>query len=217
MKDVGKKSVSSPEFTPESTVGPFFPGIFVAQMPQDLVRIAPLLTQRPQGQPISLTGRVLDEAGAPVQHAILEFWQANAQGRYRHPLDQSQQALDPQFDGFARVSTNASGEFHLVTIKPGTHIVKSQRTRRDAKGITRAPHLRLTLFASGVDRLYTQIFFADEAFNETDPLLTSVEENHRSRLVAARIGMKAEMIAYRLDIRMRGEDETPFFDDWRNE
>ena len=216
MDEIAKETGHSPEFTPESTVGPFFPGIFVSEMPQDLVKIAPLLTPRPQGQPISLTGRVLDEAGAPVQHAILEFWQANACGRYRHPLDQSLRALDPQFDGFARVCTDARGEFRLVTIKPGAHKFSPQGTRGDAGEIVRAPHLRLTLFASGVDRLYTQIFFDDEALNATDPLLTSVEENRRRRLVATRIDNGDEIIAYHLDIRMRGEDETPFFDDWGN-
>lgn len=216
MKDVRQQSVPSAQFTPESTVGPFFPGIFVSQMPQDLVRVAPLITLHPHGQAISLTGRVLDEAGAPVQHAILEFWQANAQGRYRHPLDTSPGALDPQFDGFARVCTDAMGEFRLVTIKPGAYKVSPQSSQSRAEEVVRAPHLRLTLLASGVDRLYTQIFFEDEVLKAMDPLLMSVDETRRTRLIAARVGENDGTIEYRLDIRMRGEDETPFFDDWRN-
>ncbi|MGH9522078.1 MAG: protocatechuate 3,4-dioxygenase subunit alpha [Terriglobales bacterium] len=219
MDEVDKQSrrVDSPAFTPESTVGPFFPGIFVHQMPQNLARIAPSLAHRPQGQPISLSGRVLDEAGLPVEHAILEFWQANAAGRYRHPLDQSERPLDPHFEGFARVCTDATGEFRFLTIKPGAHRISPQRTQRNAKEIQRAPHLRLTLFASGVDRLYTHTFFSDEALNEADPLLTSVDAAVRARLIAQKLtDMESDIVSYRLDIHLRGERETPFFDHWRS-
>ncbi len=196
-------------FTPEATVGPFFPGLFVVDMSQDLTRKAPMLAHRPQGEPISISGRVLDELGQPVVHAILEFWQANAQGRYRHPLDHSERPLDPHFDGFARVSTDIAGEYSLVTIKPGAHPAVA--------GGLRAPHLRVTLFASGVDRLYTQVFFMDEPLNSSDPLLGSISDQRvRGRLIASRVGQtgKPGINSYRLDFILRGEQETPFFDDW---
>src|SRR5580704_15191260 len=111
-------------FTPEGTLGPFYPGVFaLAEMPRDLSTVAPILAHRPQGEPIRLSGRFFDSNGAPVPSLIIEFWQANAQGRYRHPQDQSARPLDPQFDGFARVRTNDDGRFTFPTIKPGPHPV----------------------------------------------------------------------------------------------
>ena len=191
-------------FTPEATVGPFFPGVFVGAMRQDLARLDPLVALHPHGQPVQLRGRVLDKLGKPVEHAILEFWQANAAGRYRHPADESDRPLDPHFDGFARVCTDRDGIYSLLTIKPGAYAA-------------RAPHLRLTLFASGVDRLYTEIFFPGEPANAADPLLMSVDDGkQRSRLVAERVAGEERqgIVVYGLDIVLRGDGETPFFDDW---
>ncbi len=186
-------------FTPEATLGPFYPGVFaLEQMPHDLSRVTPILAHRPQGRPIRVSGRFLDALGMPVPSLIVEFWQANAHGRYRHPLDQSGRPLDPQFDGFARVRTDDDGAYTFATIMPG------------ARG-ARAPHLRLTIFASGIDRLVTQIFFDEEPLNETDPVLCAVKDpDVRRRLVAKKTG-DAE---FTLDIVMRGHNETPFFDDW---
>ena len=193
-------------FTPEATLGPFYPGVFALNsMPQDLSSVAPVLAHRPQGQPIRLSGKFIDSNGAPVPSLIVEVWQANAHGRYRHPLDRSERPLDPQFDGFARIRTSDDGTYEIQTIKPGAH-----PTRQD-ESVMRAPHLRFTIFASGIDRLVTQIFFDDEPLNATDPVLNSVNEPEiRRRLIASR---RSEG-EYALDIIMRGENETPFFDDW---
>src|SRR6185295_5278099 len=140
-------------FTPEATIGPFYPGAFLAQFPQDLWTIAPLLAHRPQGQPIVFVARFLDSLGLPVPSLVVELWQANAFGRYRHPDDRSEAPLDPQFDGFARLRTSDEGVIRFQTIKPGSHPVAGGQV------LTRAPHLRLTIFASGIDRLLTQVFF----------------------------------------------------------
>ncbi len=194
--------------TPEATIGPFYPGVFVEQFPSDLTRVAPLVALRPQGQPISLTLRFLDAAGRPVPSVIVEVWQANAHGRYRHSQDASVAPLDPQFDGFARLRTDDNGTCTLKTIKPGAH---------RAGNFTRAPHLRLTIFASGIDRLQTQVFFEGEAQNAADPVLNSiVDAAVRERLIARRCGESdtANSHAYKLTIVMRGDGETPFFDDW---
>src|SRR4051812_37978915 len=109
-------------FTPEATLGPFYPGVFAfGEMPADLSIVNPILQHRPQGQPIRLSGRFTDANGQPVPSLIIEFWQANAYGRYRHPLDESARLLDPQFDGFARVRTADDGAYVFKTIKPGAH------------------------------------------------------------------------------------------------
>jgi len=148
-----------------------------------------------------------DSDDLPVPSVIVEVWQANANGRYRHPQDRSDVPLDPQFDGFARLRSNDHGICVLTTIKPGAHRVS---------GHTRAPHLRLTLFASGIDRLTTQIFFEGEPLNSSDPLLDSVADfNLRERLIARRdsTGDVGEAAGYEVSIVFRGERETPFFDD----
>jgi protocatechuate 3,4-dioxygenase, alpha subunit len=199
-------------FTPEATVGPFYPGAFLTDTPQDLWTVAPLVAHRPQGQPIVLAARFLDALGRPVPSLIVEFWQANAHGRYRHPDDRSAAPLDPQFDGYARLRTEDDGTVRFHTIKPGAHPEH------------RAPHLRLTIFASGIDRLVTQIFFDDEPLNATDPVLISVPDSVvRARLIAASVGVGAEARIdagerrrreYAIDIVLRGDAEAPFFDDF---
>jgi protocatechuate 3,4-dioxygenase alpha subunit len=184
-------------FTPEATVGPFYPGAFLTDTPPDLWTVAPLVAHRPQGQPIVVTVRFLDAVKQPIPSLIVEFWQANAHGRYRHPEDRSAAPLDPQFDGFARLRTGDEGTVRFHTIKPGAHA-------------NRAPHLRLTIFASGIDRLVTQVFFDDEPLNATDPVLNSIPDPMvRSRLIAA-----SRADEYAVDIVLRGAAETPFFDDW---
>jgi protocatechuate 3,4-dioxygenase, alpha subunit len=222
-------------FTPEATIGPFYPGAFLADTPQDLWTVAPLVAHRPAGQPIVVAARFLDSLNQPVPSLVVEFWQANAHGRYRHPLDQSERPLDPQFDGFARLRTDDAGVVRLHTIKPGAHpaVVASgfltaeasakavSRTFADS-AVIRAPHLRLTIFASGIDRLVTQVFFDDEPLNATDPVLLAIPDPVvRQRLIArlrshpndASFGV-ASAAQYSIDIVLRGDDETPFFDDW---
>jgi len=197
----------TPRFTPEATIGPFYPGAFLTHIPQDLSIVAPLLAHRPQGQPILLVVTFVDSSKRPVPSLVVEFWQANAHGRYRHPQDQSAAPLDPQFDGFARLRTSDDGVMRFSTIKPGAHPVRA------GAATMRAPHLRLTIFASGIDRLVTQVFFDDEPLNETDPVLRGIADPRvRGRLIAKRRGA-AE---YDLDVVLRGDDETPFFDNWES-
>ena len=196
--------------TPEATIGPFYPGVFLADMPQDLWTVGPLVAHHPAGQPIVLCLRFIDANKQPVPSLIVEFWQANALGRYRHPADRSSAPLDPQFDGFARLRTGDEGTLRLSTIKPGA------RAAGPTGGVMRAPHLRLTIFASGIDRLVTQIFFDDEPLNASDPVLASIPDAVvRDRLIAGRCaGEAGAPVEYALDIVLRGEGETPFFDDW---
>jgi len=205
-------------FTPEATVGPFYPGVFLNNTPQDLWTVAPLVAHRPQGQPVVVAVRFLDALRRPVPSLLVEFWQANAHGRYRHPQDRFAAPLDPQFDGFARLRTGDEGTVRFHTIKPGAHAAGPAATA------TRAPHLRLTIFASGIDRLVTQIFFDDEPLNATDPLLNSIPDPVvRARLIATyrSLGAEARIDAgerrrreYAIDIVLRGDAEAPFFDDF---
>jgi len=191
-------------FTPEATIGPFYPGAFVGGMPQDLWTVAPLVAHHPEGQPIVVTLRFFDQARQPVPSLVVEFWQANAHGRYRHALDRSAAPLDPQFEGFARLRSDDAGTLTFHSIKPGARA-------------PRAPHLRLTIFASGIDRLVTQIFFDDEPLNASDRVLASIGDPVvADRLIAKRTRLTdaASPREYALDVVLRGDGETPFFDDW---
>jgi protocatechuate 3,4-dioxygenase beta subunit len=197
--------------TPEATIGPFYPGAFLTDIPQDLWTVAPLVAHHPRGHPVIVAARVFDALKRPVPSLVVEIWQANTFGRYRHPADRSAAPFDPQFDGFARLRTADDGTFRFSTIKPGSHPV------REGSAVVRAPHLRLTIFASGIDRVVTQVFFDDEPLNASDPVLNSIADPVvRERLIAKRrTPAAADAISeYALDIVMRGEDETPFFDDW---
>ena len=109
---------------------------------------------------------MLDGDGQPVDDALVEIWQANRHGRYRHPEDTREELpLEDGFTGFGRCPTDAEGRFEFVTVKPGA-----------ADG--QAPHIAVCVFARGLLRhLYTRIYFPDEAAaNAADPLLASIED-----------------------------------------
>jgi protocatechuate 3,4-dioxygenase alpha subunit len=190
--------------TNEDTCGPYYPIPFCDDDRMDLVRFHPALVHRAAGRPIVLRGRFLDLYGDLAAGVLVEFWQANAAGLYRTPANAGHPDLDPWFDGYARCRAN-DGRFELCTVMPG---------RSSADGIGRAPNITLTLFSDGISRIVTQIFFAGEAGNDEDPLLLSLPEPQRARLIARHDGRRSDgSEVYAIDIVMAGEDETPFFDD----
>ena len=191
----------------EDTVGPYYPYSFVDDDRSDLTRLHHGLSVGPQGKPIILRGRLLDCEGQPVDDALLEFWQANAQGILRTPDAPDHPLLDPYFDGCGRLITTLE-PFAFKTIKPGQIAA--------GKGMgARAPHITLTIFSDGITRLVTQIFFDDEPeANARDPLLESLPAELRGRLIAELTSTPSDGPAiYEIAIVMRGEGETPFFDD----
>jgi protocatechuate 3,4-dioxygenase alpha subunit len=183
--------------TPGQTVGPFF------ALGLDRPEWSDLTRHNPQGERITIEGRVLDGDGAPVPDALIELWQANAAGRYDHVIDeQADKKIDPNFHGYGRVATDAEGKFKITTIKPGPV---------PGRGNTlQAPHINVAFFARGLLRqLQTRIYFAGEAANAGDPLLSSIEdEGARQSLIARR----AEGGAYCFDIILQGAGETAFLD-----
>src|SRR2546423_2658951 len=186
--------------TPSQTVGPFF------SLGLDRPEWNDLTCGHPQGERIVIAGRVLDGDGAPVPDAVVEIWQANAAGRYAHPEDpQTDKPLDPNFRGFGRVATDAEGRFHFTTIKPGPVPGRGNSLQ--------APHINVLLLSRGLlIHLHTRIYFADEAANAADPLLSSIEDPAvRGTLFARREGSGSPAL-YRFDIIMQGENETVFLD-----
>lgn len=189
--------------TPSQTVGPFLAiglpwpdGPFVV----------------PDGTPgaITITGQVLDGTGEPVPDALVETWQADPDSGFAHPDDpRGATGTRPDgtgaFRGFGRCATDTRGWYRIVTLRPGPLPCPD--------GAVEAPHLDVSVFARGLlDRVVTRIYFPDEGgANAADPVLASVDESRRTTLVAAASpdGGPGDL---RFDIRLRGVDETVFFD-----
>lgn len=186
--------------TSDFTLGPFFPASYVDAGSNDLTQ---LHGRSAQGTPIEISGRVVQEDGTPMHNLILEIWQADAQGIFHHPVDPRHANADPHFHGWGRAATNKHGEYRFRTIKPGAYAT--------AEGVQRAPHINVLIVFSGISRqLHTVLFFEGESGNSTDPVLNAVMPAElRPRLVARR---EADG-CYRFDVRLRGEGETPFFED----
>jgi protocatechuate 3,4-dioxygenase, alpha subunit len=190
--------MTSKPVTPSQTVGPFFhPSMAHIDVPQHQIA-------RPDtpGERIRIEGRVLDGAGEVVPDAVLEVWQANSAGRYLHPADTRDLALDSGFTGFARAATDDDGRFWFETVKPGRVPFDGERMQ--------APHISLMIHARGLlNHLFTRLYFAGDPANADDPILALVPEERRGTLIATR----AEGIptVYAFDIRLQGEDETVFF------
>ncbi len=191
--------------TPSQTVGPFFkygltPG---GKYDWNDAFGSNLVTADASGERIRVQGRVFDGDGRPVPDAMLEIWQADAQGRFADPKDQ--RALpNAKFRGFGRCGTDANGDYAFDTIKPGPV--------PDPDGKPQAPHILLVVFARGMLlHLYSRIYFDGEAANAADPVLALVPPDRRATLIAKRQPGNGNPV-YRFDIRLQGEDETVFFD-----
>jgi protocatechuate 3,4-dioxygenase beta subunit len=163
----------------------------------------------PQGERITVSGRVLDEDGRPVAGALVEIWQANAAGRYRHVKDDHPAPLDPNFTGAGRTITDADGRYQFTTIKPGAY------PWRNHDNAWRPAHIHFSLFGTSFrTRLVTQMYFPGDPLMPHDPMLQSVRDDRaRERLVSRfAFGLtKPEWaLGYAFDIVLRGEHATPF-------
>jgi len=178
-------------------------------------RVGPLdhdLTRQHDGEPVGqriiVTGRVLDSDGRPVPDTLVEIWQTNAAGRYRHANDNWPAPLDPNFSGAGRTVTDAQGRYELVTIKPGAY------PWRNHPNAWRPAHIHFSLFGHAfTQRLVTQMYFADDPLFDQDPIFNSVPDPAaRQRMVAAfdLAATRPEWaLAFRFDIVLRGRDATP--------
>jgi protocatechuate 3,4-dioxygenase alpha subunit len=184
--------------TPSQTVGPFFHGGLLYR------NLNVLVTTDTQGQRIRIEGCVYDGDRAPVPDAMVEIWQANAQGRYHHPADQRPIPLDPAFLGFGRSDTDETGSFWFETVKPGPVPFQADTLQ--------APHISVAVFARGLlDRLMTRIYFEDEDANHADPVLRRVPPDRRATLLAKPRPVDGKVV-YRFDIILQGGGETVFFE-----
>jgi protocatechuate 3,4-dioxygenase beta subunit len=194
--------------TLSEVTGPLFSGIRLDAGEDDLTRIASS-AEEALGERIIVVGRVLDEDDKPVPNTLIEIWQANAAGRYRHPVDQHNAPLDPNFMGAGRCLTNDRGEYRYLTIKPGAYPWLNH------PNAWRPAHIHLSLFGpSFVTRLVTQFFFPGDPLISLDPILNSVPtKSGRERLMSSYAHDVSEpefALGYRFDIVLRGRKATPF-------
>ncbi|SNR49001.1 protocatechuate 3,4-dioxygenase beta subunit [Haloechinothrix alba] len=165
----------------------------------------------PVGQRIVVHGRVLDGDGRAVPNSLVEIWQANAGGRYRHDADVWPSPLDPNFDGAGRTLTDEHGRYEFTTIKPGAYPWKNHHNA------WRPAHIHFSLFGRSLtQRLVTQMYFPDDPLFDQDPIFNSVPEAARNRLVS-RFDMNRTTdhwaLGFEFDIVLRGREATPFEDD----
>jgi protocatechuate 3,4-dioxygenase alpha subunit len=191
--------------TPSQTVGPFFKYGLTPDGQYDWndAFTNNLITPDTTGDRIRVQGRVFDGDGQPVPDAMLEIWQADAQGRFADPKD-SRALPNSKFRGFGRCGTDPNGDFAFDTVKPGSV--------PDPDGQPQAPHILLAIFARGMLlQLYTRIYLAGEAANAADPVLALVPAERRMTLIASREPGNGNAV-YRFDVHLQGDKETVFFD-----
>lgn len=164
-----------------------------------------LITPDTEGERITIAGRILDGSGAPLTDAVVEMWQANAQGRYAQRVA-PEEGREPDFLGWGRQATTGEGAYLFETIKPG-------RVMGPA-GVPMAPHVTLWIVARGINiGLHTRLYFSDEEkANAEDFVLNKIPDPRRRATLIAAHSQGNGMPLYTLDIRLQGEDETVFFD-----
>jgi len=206
--------------TPEQTVGPFFC--------QGLVRIAAtfqsaqlcrserdvlhnlLADEATPGERLRIEGTVYDGLDRPIPDALVEIWQADAEGRYAHPLQPGDPHRDTAFQssgfqGFGRAATDDSGRFFFETIRPGA-------LPGPGNGV-QAAHINVVLGARGMPRLaFTRIYFADDPALAADPVLALVPAERRATLLARRRADSPDRRTHVFDLHLQGARETVFFD-----
>lgn len=190
--------------TPSQTVGPYFT-IVLAQEGQNIVA-APGVP----GTRIRVEGRVFDGDRNPIDDALIDVWQANAAGRYRHPLDSRDELpLDDGFTGYGAAATAfQTGLWSFDTVKPGAV--------PDPNGGMQAPHLNLVVQARGMLMpSFTRVYFPEDADQHTNDLVLSmVPAARRHTLIATQVepADEGDVPVYSFDIKFQGDDETVFFD-----
>ena len=166
---------------------------------------------KPLGERIVVEGRVLEGDGRPVAGTLVEVWQANAGGRYRHDGDRHPAPLDPNFSGAGRCVTDAEGRWRFVTIKPGAYPWQNHANA------WRPAHIHFSVFGRAfTQRLITQMYFPGDPLFAFDPILGSVPEAARERLVS-RFDLDTTVpewaLGYRWDIVLGGGHATPLEDE----
>ncbi len=176
--------------TPAQTEGPFYPVTIPADHDFDLVRVQGAAA-RAMGTVLHLAGRVLDRHGRPLPEALVEIWQCDARGVYRHPRAPGQELADPGFQGFGRSLAAGEAGFRFRTIRPVPYP-------------GRTPHIHVAVLVPGTGRLVSQLYLAGEPLNERDALFRSIRDPSARERVLLRLAdggtIEPEALAARVDL-----------------
>lgn len=204
-----QKALLSLDGTVSEITGPVFGHSILGELDNDLIHNFAKAGESAIGERIIVHGRVLDERGRPVPGALLEFWQANAGGRYRHKKESYLAPLDPNFGGCGRTITDEDGHYAFRTIKPGPYPWPN--------GVNdwRPAHIHFSVFGHGfAQRLITQMYFEGDPLIPVCPILTTIPDKDALDRLVAPLDLNAstpfDSLAYRFDIVLRGQRSTYF-------
>ena len=188
--------------------GPTFGRNDIAALDNDLIRNY-AHGGTPIGERIIVHGRVLDENARPVPHTLVEIWQANAGGRYRHKKDSYLAPIDPNFGGCGRTLTDENGYYVFRTIKPGAY------PWRNWVNNWRPAHIHVSVFGTAfAQRLITQMYFEGDPLIAKCPIVQTIPDPRAIDQLVAALDMNASVpldaIAYKFDIVLRGTRSTYF-------
>ena len=203
-----QKTLISLQNSLSEITGPVFGADELGPLDNDLI-MNYAKTGLPVGERIVVYGYVLDENGRPVPNALVEVWQANAGGRYRHRNDTYIAPIDPNFGGCGRTLTDANGRYFYRTIKPGPY------PWRNNVNDWRPAHIHYSISGSGwAQRLITQMYFEGDPLIPSCPILRTIPSEAAVRQLIAPLdrnaGIQLDSLAYRFDIVLRGSRATWF-------
>lgn len=204
-----KYSLISLENTASEVTGPVFGHNDFAPTDNDLLTNYAQAGQAPVGERIIVHGRVLDENARPVPNTLVEIWQANASGKYRHKKDNYLGAMDPNFGGCGRTMTDGDGYYYFRTVKPGAY------PWRNWVNNWRPAHIHVSVFGTGfAQRLITQLYFEGDPLIDRCPIVKTIPDPDAIQQLIAVLDMNASIpldtLAYKFDIVLRGRRSTLF-------
>jgi protocatechuate 3,4-dioxygenase, beta subunit len=189
--------------------GPVFGHGMIGELDNDLIRNYARPGESPIGERIIVHGSVLDERGRGVNGALLEFWQANAGGRYRHKKETYLAPLDPDFGGCGRTITDDDGNYSFRTVKPGPYPWPN--------GVNdwRPAHIHFSVFGHGfAQRLITQMYFEGDPLIWKCPIVQTIPSKEAIEHLIAPLDMAntipMDARAYKFDMVLRGRRSTLF-------
>ncbi|GGA61593.1 protocatechuate 3,4-dioxygenase subunit beta [Pelagibacterium lentulum] len=204
-----KQTLVSFDSTLSERTGPAFGHNMIGELDNDLIVNYARPGEAAIGQRILVHGQILDENARPVPNVLVEYWQANAGGRYRHKKESYLAAVDPNFGGFGRSITDENGYYWFKTVKPGAYPWPN--------GVNdwRPAHIHFSVFGTGfVQRLITQMYFEGDPMIDICPIVNTISDKEAIKQLIAPLDMgntiPMDMRAYKFDIVLRGRRSTYF-------